>query len=357
MNSIAHGSRFILISRIAIVGCVVMGLGFANGRSALGQAFRLDQSGVPQQFRQYFDEVEQSLNQRIQDYSNELPVALLYELNKLYITARVVPAPAGILGFAGPTATVSIQVGDIFRQKTFVVPVTGQITINLNEIDFMLEENQLIPTIEHEILHAFGFGSLWTQNRLIAPLNGVGATQYVGGKYAIQEFRKETNRPYAAFVPIMQFGGPGTALSHWADDDPFFGQTFTPAFKKEIMTGFACDLRPGTEDEFVCPPVFFSMTTEGALADLGYAMYKINPNRTPPPTGIAGRNWPKIVGDRRDPFAGPGGAGSTGNLSFKLTNIVKVYRANSKVADGIDTEEPIIKAGDPFNLRDHNWAK
>jgi hypothetical protein len=192
---------------------------------------------------------------------------------------------------------------------------------------------------------------------LIAPVNGVGATQYVGGRYAIQEFRKEANRPYATYVPIMQFGGSGTALAHWSDDDAFFGQTFTPAFTKELMTGFACDLRPGTEDEFVCPPVFFSMTTEGALADLGYAMYKLNRNKTAPPTGLAGRNWPKIVGSRRDPFAGAGGAGGTGNLSFKLTNIVKVYKANSTVGEGVDLEEPNMKVSDPFNLRDHNWAK
>jgi hypothetical protein len=355
MNLPIHSFMRISIFRLAL--SIILGVTVFSSAPIFGQAFLMDTTGVPQQYRRYFEQVERDLNARIQEYSSELPLALLYELNKLYIVARVAPAPAGILGFAGPTATVSARIGDAFRPKTFVVPVTGQITINLNEIDFMIEENELIPTIEHEVLHAFGFGSLWPQNRLIGPVNGVGSTQYIGGKYAIQQYRKETNNPYAAFIPIEQFGGGGTALAHWSDEPPFFNQTFTPAFKKETMTGFACDLRPNTLDELICPPKFFSMTSAGALADLGYALHQINPNKTTPPLGLAGRNWPKIVGSQRNPFAGPGGGGSNGNLSFRLTNIVKVYKSNAKVTGGVDEEGPAVKSEDPFNLRGHNWAK
>jgi hypothetical protein len=358
----ANALRFAILLALCFIA--------SSNRLATGQAFRLDLSGIPEDYRSYFTDVERDLNTRIQDYSNELPRALLYNLNKLFIVARIAPAPAGVLGFAGPTGTVSMRVRDPFNPlltRNLVVPVTGQITINANEIDQMITDGLLVDTIAHEILHTFGFGSLWIQNRLIravgpsGPVNdgtpdGLGLGQYFG-KYALQQYRLETNNRFAGFVPIEQFGGAGTALSHWSDEPPFFNQTFTPAFKKELMTGFACDLVPDTVDEFVCPPTFFSMTTEGALADLGFAMYRINPNRVSPPTGLAGRNWPKIVGSNLNPFADPNARFSdNGNLSFRRVNIVKVYKQGKTTGDGLTNEEPDLRSDDPFHLRNHNWA-
>jgi hypothetical protein len=361
INSFAATARLALLALSLLV---------VPSQSLRGQAFVLDTSGVPQQYRVYFNDVAVDLNNRIQDYSNELPKSLLYQLDKLYIVCLVAPAPAGVLGFAGPNGTVTHRSTDNqLRIRRKVVPVHGTITINSNEIDAMIADDLLDSTIGHEILHVFGFGSLWQQNRLVGPISefgpqpvnnlptSVGLFQYFGGKYAIEQYRRETNNRFAGFVPIEQSGGGGTALSHWADEGPFFNQTFTPAFTKEIMTGFACDSADGTGNDLVCPPTFFSMTTEGALADLGYAMYKINPNQTKPPTGLAGRDWPKIVGSRRNPFADPNDPfNGGGNLSFRFTNITKVYKRSAQVTAGVDGKDPVIRPEDPFNLRNHNWA-
>lgn len=354
-----------MASSIRIAILLGLSLFAVPSQSVMGQAFVLDTSGVPEQYREYFDEIEHDLNSRIQDYSNELPRSVLYQLNKLYIIALVRPAPDGVLGFASPDAIViHSSVDNRLRTRRIAVPVTATITINSNMIEMMIADDLLRPTIAHEILHAFGFGTLWTQNLLSGPVNesgpaggagGVGLTQYIGGTYAIRQYRIETNNRFAGFVPLEQRGGGGSALSHWADEGPFFNQTFTPAFTKELMTAFACDSEDGGIN-LICPPKFFSMTTEGALADLGYAMYKINPNKTKPPTGLAGRDWPKIVGSRRDPFSDPNSQLAGENLSFRRTNILKVYKSNSSVTAGVNAREPSNRVDDPFNLRNHKWA-
>lgn len=334
---------------------LVLSLLFPAKSSA--QVFELDMTSVPANILPIFREIEEDLNSRVQNYSNDLPRALLYQLDKVRIVVNVEPAPEGILGFAGPTAIVTHQSGSLFRVQRRAVVVAGQVTINSNEIPFMLANNNLAETFAHEILHAFGFGSMWQQNDLIGPVGGVGTTQYIGGRYAIEQYREEANLPYAVFVPLEQAGGGGTALSHWADQPPFFNQTFTPAFQKELMTGFACDINPVT-GALVCPPTFVSMTTEGALADLGFAMYKINPNTTPPPTGQAGNNWPKIIGSGVDPFAGPIPLGGEGNLGFKLVNIQKVYKKTKSVNAEVNSENPAaVEKNDPFRLRNHGWSK
>ncbi len=362
MKSISSVCRLFSARRLWSCVALLAAVAFFPVATSYGQAFIVDSSMVPQQYQSYFKEVEDDLNSRIQDYSNELPVALLHQINKLYIVVFFQPAPDGVLGFASPNGLVSLQTGDLFNTKRRTVAVTGSLTINSNAIDMMIAENLLAPVIAHEILHVFGVGSLWAQNDLIGPLNGVGLTQYIGGKYAIEQYRKEANKPFAPFVPIEQFGGPGTALSHWDGQDPFFNQTFTPAFQMDLMMGYACEIRPGTEDELICPPKFFSLTTEGSMADLGFAMYKINPNKTPAPTGTAGRNWPKIVGSGINPFGGgavvgdEGGGGEPG-LSFRKVNIVKVFKKNPKVAGDVHPEENNeLNKKDPFNLRNHSWA-
>jgi len=335
----------------------VLALSMLLTTKSSAQVFELDMTSVPENVLPIFKEIEDDLNSRVQNYSNELPLALLYQLDKVRIVVNVVPAPEGILGFAGPTAIVTHQAGDLFRTHRRAVVVAGQVTINSNEIPFMLADNILGDTFAHEILHAFGFGSLWEENDLVGPVGGVGTTQYIGGRYAIEQYREEANLPFAVFVPLEQGGGGGTALSHWADQPPFFNQTFTPAFTKELMTGFACDIHPVT-GAIVCPPTFLSMTTEGAMADLGFAMFKLNPNSSPPPTGQAGNNWPKIIGSGVDPFAGPIALGGDNNLGFKLVNIQRVYKKHKKVTAEVNSENPTpIHRDDPFRLRNHGWSK
>ena len=353
-------------SKLVLFSCFcLLGNSTVSTIQLQAQVFELDKTGVPPQYMPTVEVAEQELNSRIQNYSNELPLAMLYQLDKLRILVRFDPAPEGILGFAAPTALVTFQGGNLFNQRRYAVPVAGELTININEVDFMIADGIFESVFVHEILHVFGVGSLWEDNDLIAPLGGVGAVQYIGGRYAIQQYRIETEQPFAVFVPLEQRGGPGTALGHWADQPPFFNQTFTRAFTKELMTGFACDVDPNT-GAILCPPTFFSMTTEGSLADLGYAMYKLNPNSTPPPVGQAGLNWPKITGSGIDPFVGgrpqggedDGGGGGGGNLGFRMVNIQRVYRKHQGVGENVlPPPQAPGQPQDPFRLRNHSWTQ
>ena len=237
----------------------------------------LDLTGVPL-FVEEFKIAEAFWESRIRAYSNVLPPAVLTRLDKLVIVCQVsgdtdgifgvsddrggIDGPGMILAQAGPDRIVSFQSRNAFTARLFTLPTQSTITLDFDDIAPMIATGLFQSTITHEMAHALGFGSLWAQNNLTSPLNGVGLTQYTGGRYAIQEYRKEIRNPVVNFIPLEQSGGPGTAGGHWTSISPFFVQEDT----QELMIGFA-----GTNN-------FVSETTWGSLADLGYEVARINDN-------------------------------------------------------------------------------
>ncbi len=318
----------------------------------------VDRTGVDPAYAQAFKNAEAFWESRIQNYSTDLPRALLVQLSSLRILATTPPidGPGGVLGAAGPDAVLSFQHGDLFSTTPIVVPVLSSMFFDIDDLPQLEADGILESVIIHEMGHALGFGSLWVQNELIEPLGGVGLTQYTGGEYAIRGYGQDIGSPVASFVPLEQRGGAGTALAHWFDAPPFFNQVFTPAFTKEIMTGFACDLDPAT-GLIVCAPTFASRATWGAMADLGYEVAGVNDNAVDPPASEATGRWPKVTGSGFDPFRDNGIAPAAG-LEFNLVNIRVVTR--SRLGDGGGSAPSDVASNDsndPYRLRGGRWVK
>ena len=297
---------------------------------------------------------------RIQAYSRELPRAITDQLTSLRISATVAPIDGvgGILGFAGPDAVLSVGAKTLAvshqQSRPYVVAVSSSMTFDLDDFPSMAADGILFDVIRHEMGHALGVGSLWELNELIAPLGGVGLTQYTTGRYGIEGYRKGIGNPVASYIPLEQRGGPGTALGHWNDFPPYFNQVFTPAFTKELMTGFACDLSLSGPVILICAPKFVSEATWGSAADLGFAVKGIN--NFPARRGNGTGRWPKVTGPTVDPF-NSNGVLPTAGIRFDLVKLKNVYRHSvGSVGSGAD-DVGTDNSEDPYNLRKHRWSK
>ena len=319
------------------------------------QIIELDLTGVPL-FEEEFKVAEAFWESRIKEYSNVLPPAVLTRLDKLVIVCQIngdddgvygvsddrgtIDGPGMVLAQAGPDRVVSFQSRNLFTTRLYTIPTQSTISLDFPDVAPMVATGLLQDVILHEMAHALGFGSLWAQNNLTSPLNGVGLTQYTGGMYAIQEYRKEIRNPVVSHIPLEQSGGAGTAGGHWTSISPFFVQEDT----QELMIGFA-----GFNN-------FVSETTWGSMADLGYAVDGINPNvaNTVNPTPTLG-SWPKLS---------PLGQNVTEDdlpdddaLTFRSVKIRSVYRMpeddKGDLAGALDSTD----ATDPYRLRDQRWVK
>ncbi len=110
----------------------------------------------------------------------------------------------GILGFAGPTGV---------RNGSFL-PYLGQMTLNTFYFD---DQENLEETILHEMAHAMGFGTVWTDlNLLQNPSNGDGITDVrYTGTTATAEYNAIFGNTDPS-VPVENFGA-GSADAHWRE--------------------------------------------------------------------------------------------------------------------------------------------
>ena len=141
--------------------------------------------------------------------------------------------PGGALAAAGPCA---------IRGAGFI-PYVGIIEIDASDLPTL---NTAI--VQHEIAHALGFGSIWTDHGL---LGGGGTTDpFFGGAQATQRYIALGGVANGAGVPVEgSAAGPGTADSHWRES----------VLKNELMTGF---VQAGANP--------LTAITIGAMADIGY---------------------------------------------------------------------------------------
>ena len=144
----------------------------------------------------------------------------------------------------GRTNTLAQAGPDLLRSGS-LIPAHGVMQFDSYDLGTLAGGGDLLDVITHEMGHVLGLGTLWgTQQKGL-----VSNFQYTGAN-ALAEYRTLTGNPNAAFVPVEQDGGPGTAGGHW--DDELFGS--------EMMTGY---ISGGME---------LSRMTVGALADLGYSV-------------------------------------------------------------------------------------
>jgi hypothetical protein len=229
----------------------------------------VDVTGVDPQYQSYFLQAEAFWESRITGYSSALPRIVRSQLSKLQIVASTanIDGAGGILGQAGPTSVVRYSGGGR-RSRPIAIATASQMQFDNDDMAMLLASGDLVEVIKHEMAHALGFGALWTDNGLLAA-NRFGTQNYVGA-FALKEFRRETGNPFAAFVPVEQGGGGGTAGAHWDSNDPFFNQNATRR-RQDLMIGF---IDPGQNTEFV------SETTWAAFADLWYSVSGINGTST-----------------------------------------------------------------------------
>ena len=117
--------------------------------------------------------------------------------------------PGNILATGGFDDNVFESGGFTFITTAPVNPtrLSGQVTIDSADFD-NLDSLLFFNTLNHEIAHILGFGTLFVENGLL--VNGTG--QFTGAQ-GVATFRDEFD-PDATFIPIELDGGPGTADAH-----------------------------------------------------------------------------------------------------------------------------------------------
>ena len=208
-------------------------------------------------------------NARVLGYSNTLPREIQAQLPGgllIFVSNEDIPV-AGVLGQAGVDTTTVIRVvrGTFLNTRQVAV---GTLAIFTLDDDFIANstDDELTDVAIHEFGHALGIGTLWNENGLVQQF-GFGPGQYVGveGRRAFAIESGAAGLARTGFVPVEQSGGPGTAGSHWDDDEPTFNTIATNG-RIEILTGFFV---PNTER-------FLSRTTLGSLVDLHYVVRGFN---------------------------------------------------------------------------------
>ena len=290
---------------------MALGLSLVPGQRAQADDFiDLDLTGVAPATRNIFRQAELFWESRINGYSSSLPAAIRTQLTgRLSITAQTIPIDGvgGILGAAGPDgfAQTFAATGNPADNRNILTTVVTSGTMSFDVAD--AGRADFADTVLHEMAHVLGIGTLWELNGITSPnanergllVNRNGLFQYIG-RNGLRGFREQSGHHRANYVPTENFGGPGTALGHWAG-----GTTpnwfFNPAngSRTELMTGFAS-----------FAPTFVSEATWGSLADVGWSVDGFNANEGSIFTGLNGINpFPKsgrgLVFNRTDISAVP----------------------------------------------------
>ena len=118
--------------------------------------------------------------------------------------------PGGILAAAGPSGFIFNSGGFEFRTATQTssnpTRLSGDVIID--SADFDSNTQLFANTLNHEIAHVLGFGTLFVENNVL--VNGTG--EFTGAQ-GLATFQQEFD-PDATFIPIELDGGPGTADGH-----------------------------------------------------------------------------------------------------------------------------------------------
>ena len=156
-------------------------------------------------------------------------------IDDLYVTAelKAIDGTGGVLGQAGPTALWSAN--DLTAAGQMQFDVADALTYS----SLGLWDDIVI----HEFMHVLGFGSLWNYGSHSL----VSGTAYTGAQ-GVAAYQAVTGTS-AAFIPVEDGGGSGTAGSHWDEE----------ALSNELMTGY---INGGDN--------YLSNFSVMSLADLGY---------------------------------------------------------------------------------------
>ncbi|MDF1668811.1 MAG: leishmanolysin-related zinc metalloendopeptidase [Roseovarius sp.] len=174
-------------------------------------------------------------------------------IDDITITATLegIDGVGGVLGSAGPR--------DLRGDGTYL-PSTGAMTFDSADAQNQLGLGNWESIVLHEMMHALGFGTLWSLMGLTTGSVAGGDIRFTG-QNATDTYQTEfpgiagSDAGSLLGVPVEADGGPGTAGGHWDE----------LIFDEEIMTGY------------VDTGSFVSVMTIASFEDMGYDTVFDNP--------------------------------------------------------------------------------
>ncbi len=224
-------------------------------------------------------EAEAFLDQVFAGYRDDIPVFLRRRINgpvRLQVVIDAIDGPGGTLAQAGPNAFANLIPNPFFRfneaTRAWSIPRSGTITMDVDDIVFMILTGLMVDVAVHEAFHAMGHPSAFEMSGLNGPTNIFNQVNFLGDPTGIEgagfglvEFRQESGNPFAQFVPLSQEADPMARGGHLS--------AFEPAFNRP---------NDGVQEVFL-PSVggadiqgFMSRSLQGMFADLGYKVRGIN---------------------------------------------------------------------------------
>lgn len=235
-------------ARMKPVGLLAASLALAPSLAQAEFIIQMDWgSHITESQKTYFTDAANKWMSYISGYSDGV------SLNGIVLSADIdaIDGESGVLGHASPV--------DLVRKGSKVYAVTGDMLFDSADVANMIADGSFTNVVLHEMAHAIGIGSIWTNNGLY-----VDGTGKYTGKYAIAAWNDEFGQN-STFVPVELEGGGGTAGGHWdevgggAGDTGFVSKYTGKDFSEELMTGWSSS---GSE--------FISTVTLNAFRDLGY---------------------------------------------------------------------------------------
>lgn len=174
-------------------------------------------------------------------------------IDDMLITATLegIDGVGGVLGSAGPRNV---------RGDGTYLPVKGEMTFDSEDAQNQLGLGNWETIVLHEMMHALGFGTLWSLMGLTTGSVAGGDIRFTGIN-AVDVYQTEfpviagADSGSLLGIPVETEGGPGTAGGHWDE----------VLFNAEIMTGF------------VDAGGFVSLMTIASFEDMGYDTVFDNP--------------------------------------------------------------------------------
>ena len=208
--------------------------GSANGNAGYDIWIEFKGTGWTQDLQQAFKNAADYLTTVITD---DIGGGGLYRgkvIDDLYVTAelKAIDGTGGVLGQAGPIALWSAN----------DLTAAGQMQFDVADALTYSSLGLWDDIVMHELMHVLGFGSLWNYGSHSL----VSGTEYRGAQ-AVAAYQTATGSA-AAFIPVEDEGGSGTAGSHWDEQ----------ALNNELMTGY------------INTSNYLSKFSVMSLADLGY---------------------------------------------------------------------------------------
>ena len=123
--------------------------------SATTQAdvLNLDLTGVDPAFYSAFQEAEARWEARIQNYSNDLPNAILVQLTSLTITCSTptLDGVGGVLGAASVTSMLTFDGGTLFAPKSYAVSTAGNLVLDLDDLPGLSASRPSVPVSQRPV--------------------------------------------------------------------------------------------------------------------------------------------------------------------------------------------------------------